>query len=115
MDKTFSGSASAMQSPKTLPPPDTLSESTVLSKAVVRAADCLKLPNELVGRILGISAASVSRMKGGSYTLSPNSKPFELALYLVRLFRSLAAMTSGDDAAAQSWLRTPNILLGRKP
>jgi hypothetical protein len=96
-------------------PLDPRGESTVLSKAVVRATDYLGLSNKIVGQIIGISDASVSRMRAGSYTLPLGSKQFELAQYLVRLFRSLDAMTGGDDAASQSWLRTPNIVLGGKP
>lgn len=90
-------------------------ESAVLSKAVVRATEYLNLSNRIVGQIIGVSDASVSRMRTGSYTLPLGSKQFELAQYLVRLFRSLNAMTDGDDAASQSWLRTPNIVLGGKP
>jgi len=96
-------------------PLDSRGESTVLSRAVVRATDYLGLSNKIVGQIIGISDASVSRMRAGSYTLPLGSKQFELAQYLVRLFRSLDAMTGSDDAASQSWLRTPNIVLEGKP
>ena len=81
----------------------------------MRATEYLALSNKTVGQIIGISDASVSRMKAGSYTLPLGTKQFELAQYFVRLFRSLDAMTGSDDAASRSWLQTPNIVLGGKP
>lgn len=86
----------------------------VLTKAVVRAAEYLDLPSKMIGQVIGVSDASVSRMKTGAYVVTPGTKQFELAQYLVRLFRSLDAITGGDDAASRSWLRTDNRALGDK-
>jgi Protein of unknown function (DUF2384) len=58
---------------------------------------------------------TVSRLRGGAYRLEPGSKPFELAQHLLRLFRSLDSWLGQDDAAARSWLATPNIDLGAAP
>jgi len=63
----------------------------------------------------GLSESTISRMNGGSFAISPDTKPFELAQLFVRLFRSLDAIMGSDDAASQSWLRTDNIALGGKP
>jgi hypothetical protein len=87
----------------------------VVSKAVVRAAGLLGLTNAGLAKVLGISPASASRLREGSYVLAPNSKPYELALLLVRLFRGLDAMTGGEEQAAQSWMRTENRALNGAP
>lgn len=90
-------------------------DAAVLTKAAGRAAERLQIPNTLLARILGLSEASVSRLKNGTYALPPDSKARELALLLVRLLRGLDAVTGGDDASAQSWLRSDNLALRGKP
>ena len=90
-------------------------EATVLSKAVVRAARLLALSQRGLARILGVSEATVSRLFAGHYLLSPErAKEWELALLLVRLFRSLDALW-GHGAAAHSWLTSNNAALAARP
>jgi hypothetical protein len=86
-----------------------------ITKALLRAADRLGLSNKIVGSILGLSEATVSRMGNGAYTLPPDSKPLELSLLFVRLYRSLDAITGGDDTVARAWLRNDNTALGAAP
>jgi uncharacterized protein (DUF2384 family) len=95
--------------------PDQALESMVLSKAVVRAAAFLDLPNTIVARTIGLSEATVSRLKRGAYAVSPDTKPFELAQLFVRLFRSLDSIMGSDDEASKSWMRTRNVVLGARP
>lgn len=90
-------------------------EGAVLAKAVVRAGQHLELSQAMLARIIGASEATVSRMRDGRYALVRGSKPFEIGLMFVRLFRGLDAMTGGDDAASRSWLRTHNTALGARP
>lgn len=90
-------------------------EAVVLTKAVLRASGRLGLSNRSLGRIIGVSEASVSRMDRGTYALARNDKPFELALLFVRLFRSLDAMVGGDETVARAWLRNENTALGGAP
>jgi hypothetical protein len=90
-------------------------EERVLSKAAVRAAEHLGISNALLGTILGISDASVSRLKAGNYLLPRGSKHFELAQLFVRLFRGLDAIMGGDDKASRSWLRSENLALRGRP
>jgi hypothetical protein len=90
-------------------------EGAVLTKAVLRAAERLNLPQKALGRIVGVSEATVSRMSAGAYTLAPGDKPFELAVLFVRLFRALDAMVGGDEIVARAWLRNPNDGLGGVP
>lgn len=92
-----------------------LERSHVLTKAVVRAADRLGLSARLLARVIGISEPSVSRMKRGAYMLEEGSKPFELAVLLVRVFRSLDAIAGGDEAVARAWINNTNMALGAAP
>jgi hypothetical protein len=87
----------------------------VVTKAVVRAAERLEVSNRLLAAVLGLSEATVSRMGAGSYELIAASKPFELAVLFIRLFRSLDAITGGDSAVARAWLRNENTVLGATP
>lgn len=89
--------------------------SPVLIKAVLRAADIMAINQATLAKVLGVSAASVSRMRGGDYRLSPDSKVWELATLLVRLFRGLDAIMAGDEAALRSWLDSYNTALRDKP
>jgi plasmid maintenance system antidote protein VapI len=115
----FPGKATTMnaysfQSPASIagPQPD---PAATLSKAVRNVASLLELRQNSLARILGISAATASRLCAGSYQLSPErGKEWELALLLVRLFRSLDAML-GHGTDARTWLNSENLALARKP
>ncbi|MCC2099286.1 MAG: DUF2384 domain-containing protein [Hyphomicrobiales bacterium] len=87
----------------------------VVTKAAVRAADRLKLTARTLATIIGVSEATVSRMRRGGFALEPGTKPFELALLFVRLFRSLDAITGGDERVAAAWLANPNTALDATP
>jgi hypothetical protein len=87
---------------------------TVLTKAVLSAARRLGLRNRELARILGASEASISRLSSGR-TIAPVSKEGELALLVLRLFRSLDALVGGEDAKARAWLHADNIHLGGVP
>ena len=87
----------------------------VLTKAAVRAADRLGLSGRQLADIVGVSEATVSRWKRSESLLEPGSKPFELAALLVRTFRSLDAITGGDEAVARRWLAAPNTALAARP
>jgi hypothetical protein len=91
------------------------SDGAVVTKAVLRAAGRLSVSNRALSRTLGLSEASVSRMGSGAFVLTPGDKPYELALLLVRLFRSLDAIVGGDDAAARGWMASENLMLGGIP
>ena len=87
----------------------------VLTKAVVRAASRLEVTAKALAAILGLSEASVSRMKQGEFMLETGTKPFELGVLFVRLFRSLDAIVGGDEAVARSWLKSTNLVLDGRP
>lgn len=87
----------------------------ILTKAVVRAADRLDVKGKLLACVLGVSETTLSRMKKGDFTLEAGTKPFELAVLFVRLFRSLDAVVGGDEAVARAWLGNPNSVLDGRP
>ena len=95
--------------------PQTADEATVVTKAVLRAAERLGVTNRLLALTLGLSEATISRMGSGVYLLTPGDKPFELAVLFLRLFRSLDAIVGGDAPAARAWLRNENTALGAAP
>lgn len=89
--------------------------SATVTKAVVRAAQLLNIRQVSVARVLGISAATASRLFAGNYLLQPDrQKEWELALLFVRLFRSIDAVLGHGDAA-HKWLLGNNIALQGKP
>ncbi|MCX5513032.1 transcriptional regulator, XRE family protein [Kaistia algarum] len=87
----------------------------VLTKAAIRAADRLRVTARILATIIGVSEATISRMKRAEFALEPGTKPFELAVLFTRLFRSLDAIVGGDDAVAAAWLTQPNLALAARP
>jgi hypothetical protein len=87
----------------------------VLSQATVRAARFLAVAQADLAAIIGVSAATLSRLANGQRLLQPGSKPWQLAALFVRLFRSLDAIVGSDDTAARAWLRSENQALGGVP
>ncbi len=86
----------------------------MLSKAVARAAERMAITRSLLGRVLGLSPATISRLYSGSYLLEPTRKEWEFGLLLVRAFRSLDSIV-GSEATARKWLTSENRALGARP
>lgn len=91
------------------------SADAVLTQAALRAADLLGLSSGELGRVLGISESSVSRLAGRTRFIDPESKEGELALLLIRVYRSLDALVGGDPAQRHAWLRSRNRSLNGRP
>jgi uncharacterized protein (DUF2384 family) len=85
-----------------------------LTKAVMRAAGHLGLSQAALANVLGVSAASVSRMAAGQYMLDQHRKEWEFGVLFVRLFRSLDGIL-GHGEPARTWLHDNNLALGGKP
>ena len=90
-------------------------EGRVLSKAALRAADQLGITAKMLAGVIGVSEPTVSRMRRNEYALERGTKPFELAVLFVRLYRSLDAIVGVDETVARSWLRNSNSALNGKP
>ncbi|MDX3928785.1 MAG: MbcA/ParS/Xre antitoxin family protein [Shinella sp.] len=90
-------------------------EGAVITKAVTGAAERLGLTARALAMVIGVSEATVSRMRKRDFLLERGTKPFELAVLFVRLFRSLDAITGGDEAVARAWMTAENRALGGRP
>lgn len=90
-------------------------EGRVITKAALAASERLGLTAARLSDILGISAPTVSRMKRQDFCLEPGSKPYELAVLLIRVFRSLDAIVGGDDTVSRAWLQNHNDALAGVP
>jgi hypothetical protein len=90
-------------------------EETVLSKALKKAAECWDFSSKKLGEVVGLSEATVSRLKGGHYLLGRHSKQWELAVVFLRIFRGLDAYMGGDVENAKLWLKSHNAALGGVP
>ncbi|MDH3689068.1 MAG: MbcA/ParS/Xre antitoxin family protein [Gammaproteobacteria bacterium] len=87
--------------------------SRVLTKAVRSVATYLDLSNSELAAVLGVSNASVTRLKQGRLIMP--GKETELAALLVRMYRSLDAIVGGDSAKAVAWFKSHNIHLNDVP
>lgn len=90
-------------------------ENAVLTKATLRAAELLDITARTLASIIGVSEATVSRMRRQEFLLERGTKPFELAVLFVRLFRSLDAIVGGDEAIARAWLKNTNTVFDGSP
>jgi uncharacterized protein (DUF2384 family) len=84
----------------------------VLTKAALRAADILDVPQRMLADIIGVSPSTISRAANGGAPVDPDTKAGELARLWVRVFRSLDAIVGSNDAAARAWLNGANAAFG---
>jgi uncharacterized protein (DUF2384 family) len=96
-------------------PAPATSDAALVASALVRAAERLRVNNKVLARVIGLSEATVSRLKKGDYPLDRGAKPFQLGVLFLRLYRSLDAITGGDDDVSAQWLTNPNVALDGKP
>ena len=86
----------------------------VLAKATTRAAERLGISQRELAEILGMSEASVSRMKHAAWSgFTP--KQWELAALMVRVFRSADALFGGNEVQVKKWFRADNRHLNGTP
>lgn len=64
----------------------------------------LRIPEEELGRLLGISPATLNRRKKSRHLATPES---ERIVRFARLF-GIAMEVLGSEAGAREWLKTPN-------
>jgi hypothetical protein len=87
----------------------------VLTKALLRAGGLLGLSSAALARVLGVSEASISRLVAGTRSIDPASKEGELALLLVRVYRSLDALVGADAEQRNAWMKGQNRALNGYP
>ncbi|MEB3316575.1 MAG: MbcA/ParS/Xre antitoxin family protein [Cyanobacteriota bacterium] len=86
-------------------------DSELLLQAVLRAANELDLNRTALARVLGKDRSTLNRAKG----IDPASKTGELALLLIRLYRSLSALVGHDRLQLRHWFHTANRHTGGVP
>lgn len=96
-------------------PVEALDPSFVLGKATIRTAQELNLSNAALARVIGLSEPTISRIATGARGIDPGSKEGQLALLLVRLFRSLDPLVGSDAQKRHDWLRSQNKALNGVP
>lgn len=79
----------------------------IVSKALLRAARDLSLNGIALSQIIGLSTATISRVRSGTYKIAPGSKSYEMALMVVRIHKALMVIMDGDILAAREWMKTP--------
>lgn len=80
----------------------------VLTQATLRAAAQLGLGGSELARTIGTSPSTISRLGSGLKTIDPQSKEGEMALLLVRLYRSLDALVGNDGQRRLDWMSAHN-------
>lgn len=75
----------------------------VLLKAVLNAGKHLGLSKTEIGKIIGKDRTSLSR------GIDPGSKSGELALLLIRVYRSLHVLVGGQPEDIKHWINTDNL------
>ena len=93
----------------------TLDRAVVLTKATLSAAEQLGLSNADLAAVIGVSEPTISRIKNSNRTIAPDSKEGELALLLIRVFRSLDPLIGGDEGKRKIWMNSYNKALVGQP
>lgn len=83
----------------------------VLSTALLNAGKDLGLSQSDLGAVIGRDRTAFSRRAG----IDPRSKSGELALLLIRCYRSLFALVGGEPEQMRHWMRTMNLHTGGVP
>lgn len=82
----------------------------VLAEALINAGKYLGISQAGLGEIIGKDRTAISRGR-----IDPGSKAGELALLLIRCYRSLYVLVGGDRLQMQHWMRTENLHTGGIP
>lgn len=90
-------------------------QAKVLTKALLNVAHFYHLSGKDLSDIIGISEAGVSRLGQGKKFLAPDTKEGEMAVLLIRVYRSLNALLGNDHTKAKLWLNSHNHYLQKKP
>ena len=88
-------------------------KSQVLMKGFNRACKVLQVNTTQASKILGVNVSTLSRNNVNGF--SPESRTGEMQLHFIRLYRSLFAISGGDNDFMGHWYTTPNKALNGVP
>lgn len=87
--------------------------SAVIIKAFNNACKELGVSRDEASLITGVDKATLSRNKNKGF--EPQSKTGELCLQFIRAYRSLFAISGGDQTFMRHWLSSHNKALSNEP
>jgi hypothetical protein len=86
-----------------------IDQRAVLSKTLLNAGKAMGLSQADLGKAVGKDRTSIAR------GLDPEGKSGELALLLIRCYRSLYVLVGGKPEDMKHWMHTPNYHTGGVP
>jgi len=89
--------------------PLTKTDPQLVAEACERAIQVLGLSRDELSAVVGKHRTIID-----STALDPNTKERELALLLLRAYRSMHALFGGDHTLMRNWLEQPNHHLGEQ-
>ena len=89
----------------------TLDDDRLIATSVKAAGDKLGLTQDQTGAIIGASRSILTGVRASI----KNKKSQQLALLLIRVYRSLYALTDGQESVMRHWIATPNKHLADTP
>lgn len=81
----------------------------VLTEALLNAGKQLGMTQKEIGSVIDKDRSSISR------GIDPSSKTGELAMLLIRCYRSLYVLVGGQTKDMRHWMRTENLHTGGVP
>ncbi|WP_036351443.1 antitoxin Xre/MbcA/ParS toxin-binding domain-containing protein [Microvirga sp. BSC39] len=90
-------------------------DAVLVSKATLRAAAHLSLPDPVLATILGLSASGVEQGRESQTPVIQDWLTLERAAPVIRLSRALNQDLGGDAEAVESWVRSHNTAFDERP
>ncbi len=87
-----------------------IDDAALLARSTIAAARILGLSQATVSEIVGRDRSTMARNG-----IDPQSKSGQLAVLLLRVYRSLAALMGGDESNMRHFMTTPNRGTGGIP
>lgn len=85
----------------------TADHSRALTRALFEAAMRLGISRAELRAVIGVSAATITRMERHGSGLQVGTEPWDAAVQVVRMYCSLVALVGDRDGAARSWFAAP--------
>ena len=86
-----------------------IDDRAVLSKSLLNAGKAFGMSQAEIGQVIGKDRTSIAR------GIDPKSKAGELALLLIRCYRSLYVLVGGNSDDIKHWMHTKNRHTGGIP